>query len=343
MRYLAEDVQTRVVRLDGPLERHKYPPVVGLIFGLVFAFVGSQIITGAALVALLAVSTGAMPGSLDALSAYPEQIFVANSIGQVFGLALLALVLARLHAHRPLPYVRAGAERPLVLGLALVGLAALFPFVNWLAVVNEALPLPQPEFLQEAERSSLEMIENLLGSGGGLAFPLLVLALTPAVCEELLFRGYLQRQLERMAGALGGIVASGMLFGFFHLRLSQALPLCVLGVYLAYLTWRTKSLWPAVLVHFAHNAFAVVYSRTAPGQETAELPATAASADAVHMPAHLVVLGLLLFAGVAYYLHMLTRTRNEKLVEPVVSTSASAAVDPLSAQHKPAQNEEDPL
>ncbi len=309
----SDDADTLIVPLDGPLERNGYPPVLGLVFGLLFAFLASQVITAVALAVLLilAAPTGELGETFGSLASYPEEVFIANGIGQVFGLALLAVAFARLHSSRPLRYVRLRSASPVVLMLSVVGLAAIFPFVNWLAAVNQALPTPQPEWLQEIERSSMEIIESLLVADGGMMFPLLVLAVTPAVCEELLFRGYLQRQLERMGGAVMGVAASGILFGLYHLRLSQALPLCVLGIYLAYITWRTRSLWPAMLVHFAHNAFAVVYARTAPSPDTLDPGHT------VEMPFYLVAAGLALFAGLMYAFELSSPDRNEYLKKRV--------------------------
>ena len=314
---------TKPVPLDGALERNSYPPLIGLVFGLVVAFLASQVITGIALVVILIISTGEAATDISSLAAHSQQVFIANSMGQIFGLALVALAFARLHSKRPLAYLRLRGTTLSALFASGFGLLALLPFVHWLAAVNESLPLPQPEWLQQAEQSSMELIETLLGTDGGILFPLLVLALTPAICEELLFRGYLQRQLERMGGAAAGIVATGILFGFFHLRLSQILPLVVLGIYLAYITWRTKSLWPAVLVHFLHNGFAIIYSRLLPTPEA--MPPL--EPEEMQFPFYLVMIGLLLFGVVAYYLHVSAPAWNEELRPWVKRTHKDAAFD----------------
>jgi membrane protease YdiL (CAAX protease family) len=125
----------------------------------------------------------------------------------------------------------------------------------------------------------------------GLFFNLLVLAVVPALCEELLFRGYAQRQAERALGAAGGLVLAGVVFGLYHLRLSQVVPLSILGIYLGYITWRTGSLWPAVAVHFLNNAFAVAvgaYVARQPDVEPGDL-------DSVQFPWYFLLAGLLVF------------------------------------------------
>jgi membrane protease YdiL (CAAX protease family) len=149
------------------------------------------------------------------------------------------------------------------------------------------------------EQSQLEMIRSVLQSDLGLVFNITMLALVPGVCEELLFRGYAQRQFERAAGPAGGILLAGGLFGLYHLRPSQALPLTVLGLYMAYLVWRTGSLVPAVLVHIAHNGMAVVgarYAETHPDYSVRALEQTS-------MPWSLVGLGFVIVGSVLYVMH----------------------------------------
>lgn len=131
-------------------------------------------------------------------------------------------------------------------------------------------------------------------------FNLIVLAITPALCEELLFRGYFQRQLERGVGVLWGIALSGVVFGLYHLRLTQVLPLSLLGVYLAYLTWRTGSLWPAIVVHFANNGLAVIVADFIRRREDIDMDVV----DGLTVPWYVVVLSIALFSAVVYVLHI---------------------------------------
>ena len=77
----------------------------------------------------------------------------------------------------------------------------------------------------------------------------------------------------------------------------------VLGLFLAYLTWRTGSLWPAILVHVLHNGLAVVaaqYVQTHPSYDLQALEQAA-------MPWYAVLGGFAIFGGVLYVLHSLAR------------------------------------
>jgi membrane protease YdiL (CAAX protease family) len=152
-------------------------------------------------------------------------------------------------------------------GLAVLGLVALTPVVQWLGGLTDTLPVPQ--WMEEMERQSAELIESaLMGSGIGVPFLLLTMALTPAICEEVLFRGYVHRQVERRLGAVWAIGLVSVLFGIYHLQPTKALPLAVLGAWLGFVTWSTGSIIPAVVVHFLNNALAVgaaAYVQRRPG------------------------------------------------------------------------------
>jgi membrane protease YdiL (CAAX protease family) len=85
-----------------------------------------------------------------------------------------------------------------------------------------------------------------------------VVAVTPAVCEELLFRGLVQRNLEAvLPGAWGGI-AAGVMFGLFHLNLFALVPLCALGAFFGWLVYRSRSIVPAIIAHLLNNLVAAL-------------------------------------------------------------------------------------
>ncbi len=83
---------------------------------------------------------------------------------------------------------------------------------------------------------------------------LLVFALVPAVCEELLHRGVIAPALARRLGFVPGLVLSALLFGLFHLNLARLLPTTVLGLATGFLRLRSGSLAPGILLHFLYNA-----------------------------------------------------------------------------------------
>ena len=294
------------ILLDGWLERRGFSPLPMAVLGLVLAFILFQIVISPAVTLLLLLAQGISLAEISGamtviIEEHARTLLTANTIGQFFGLALPAYVLARLHSTRPLAILRVRVTDVVFVGLGVVGLVALTPVIQWLGSINETLPLP--EFVRQFEQSQMELIEQMLSVETGFVFNIIVLAITPAFCEELLFRGYVQRQAERGAGIVAGILISGIVFGLYHLRLTQAIPLCVLGVYLAWLTWRTGSLWPAIAVHFANNTIAIAVGAYVSRQPEIDMD----DLEALEIPWYIIGLGLAIFAASVAALQQLAR------------------------------------
>ena len=86
------------------------------------------------------------------------------------------------------------------------------------------------------------------------------LALTPAIIEEFCFRGFLFSALSKVLSPWRVIALTSFLFGLFHVLTGNALllerfvPTTLLGFILGWVAYRTKSVWPGVLMHFVHNS-----------------------------------------------------------------------------------------
>ena len=293
--------------LTGWLERNAFHPLWTALLVFVLAFVLFQVVIAPIVIGvgvaldLMQSGGGEAPDAGELLASVMENsrlLMTANTIGQIVGFALFAVFAARRHTPNASDYLRFRRPDGLALGLAALGWAVLYPAVLWVGQLNELIPLP--EWLQVMEQSQVELIEGLLLGGNlGTGFLFVALALTPAVCEELLFRGYLQRQVERGWGTATSILLVGVLFGLYHLRLSQAIPLSLLGVYLGYVVWATGSLWSGMLVHLLNNGLAVVMAGYARQNPDLDLEAL----EAASMPWYFGLAGLVLAAGMAYALY----------------------------------------
>lgn len=79
-----------------------------------------------------------------------------------------------------------------------------------------------------------------------------VVATSAGFCEEVVFRGYLQRQLSAFARSmLFGVLAQGVLFGVAHLDrgIAVALRFALFGVLYGVIAWWRRSLWPGIVSH----------------------------------------------------------------------------------------------
>jgi len=118
-------------------------------------------------------------------------------------------------------------------------------------------------FFLELPEEMLAALQGVLTADdlGRVMWLLLLVAITPAICEEIVFRGVLLQGLLRNAPTHVAILASSFVFGVFHLSFESAirlLPTMFLGALLALVVARTGSILPAMLMHFLNNATAVL-------------------------------------------------------------------------------------
>ncbi len=136
-----------------------------------------------------------------------------------------------------------------------------------LAVLVHPLSIELSQFLAEQgvfpEIPEAFARVHALMTGGGQPLWLLIVvfALTPAICEELAFRGFILSGLAR-GGRLGiAVVISSMMFGVIHMIPQQVFNAALVGLLIGLLAVHSRSLFPAILFHFCTNTLAVLYSR----------------------------------------------------------------------------------
>lgn len=96
-----------------------------------------------------------------------------------------------------------------------------------------------------------------LGQGGFFIPLALMVGLTPGICEELLFRGYVQTRLSQRIGGLFAILVTSVVFAAFHMDLVHSTAVVAIGVYLGWLSWASGSIFPAMIAHFVNNFLSV--------------------------------------------------------------------------------------
>jgi len=87
-----------------------------------------------------------------------------------------------------------------------------------------------------------------------------LIALYPAIFEELAFRGVILPCLQRLLTSKEAIIVSGTMFMILHLRPVEAPVLLIAGLLLGYVRVKSKSLYPGMLIHFTHNAMIVAFA-----------------------------------------------------------------------------------
>ena len=137
--------------------------------------------------------------------------------------------------------------------------AVLLPFA--LHPLTVELQMSLQWFFPKPPPGLAETLELMSSKKLPLWLVLLAFAAVPAICEELVFRGFLLSGFRR-SGKLGvAILLSSLSFGIIHMIPQQVFNAALLGVVLGTICVRSRSLLPCVAFHFVYNALAVLHAR----------------------------------------------------------------------------------
>jgi len=200
------------------------------------------------------------PGPEPDLS-YRQYLRLANGLSHLCTFMLAGLLFARSFWGTGY-WQQLGLRHPIQLNNVVLGvllMASSFPFIQLLYYLNRQLPLP--DSLTRMEASAEQMLQAILQMDrpGELLLNLAVMAVLPAIGEELIFRGLLQKRLERyfQRGTIA-IWITAFLFSAIHLQFEGFLPRMFLGALLGYLFYWSKNLWIPIFGHFVFNGSQVV-------------------------------------------------------------------------------------
>jgi membrane protease YdiL (CAAX protease family) len=276
--------------------RNGFPDWLVAMAWLVVAFLLFQTVGAIVMIGAFISAEGIENLTQQAMLERLDLAIIGNSAGQIAGLGLATLLVARLSVSKSgyaeFMRFRMPANPGAAFGLAVALMVAVQPLIWFMGWFNQQLPMP--EYVMNLERDQLEMLSNLMTGGFALWFLIANVALVPAVCEEIMFRSYLHRLLENAYGILAALILTGVLFGLFHLRLTQLIPLSMIGILLGYVTVKTGSVYPAMLMHLLHNGGTVTAVHVHP--EVIDM----AEADA--MPPLFLVAASLVLTGYLIYL-----------------------------------------
>lgn len=237
---------------DAPfIERYGIHPVLFGFISLFVVFVAYEVIGGTVTYLLF----GITPTSGN-IAGYR----ILTGSAELLLLLLPALFLVRFATFSPREYMRVRTPAIGAVLVPIVGIFSLQQMLQVYLVFQERIPLPAEaqHFLDQFKEMFEEAYRVLVSSNswGEFLVVTLIVGVIPALSEEFLFRGLVQRSLEKGLGPLPGMVLTGILFAVYHLNPFSFVPLVVLGIYLGFLAQRSGSIWVSVAAHFTNNAMA---------------------------------------------------------------------------------------
>ena len=149
--------------------------------------------------------------------------------------------------------------------LSIVLVMVATPLINFLADWNAHLPIPGGfgDWIVTKEDNIADLTERFLRMPTltHLISNIFMIAVLPAVAEELLFRGIVQRLLTNWnCNAHLAVWAAAILFSAIHVQFLGFVPRVLMGAGLGYLFLWSGNLWYPIIAHFSNNALAVVLS-----------------------------------------------------------------------------------
>lgn len=172
-----------------------------------------------------------------------------NIVSQVALIAGPAVLMALLLTKRPTETLLLRKPEFGHLGLAALLALVLHPVVSAFANgIRQLYPL------SEQTLAKLESFQLMLSDAPSIWALLVMVAVFPAICEELAFRGFILSGLRRMKSSSLAILVSSLFFGIAHQMLQQSIAAFAVGMLIGFLAIRTNSIFPCMVYHLIHNS-----------------------------------------------------------------------------------------
>lgn len=238
---------------------------------LALFMLGGMLISSALgeLVILLLYHTPQMLEASDPVTA----IRISQSLVTIGTFLVPALLFAYCYNRQWFDY-NAANRRPKqsMINIVLILSVTLLPVVGALSAFNQHI-MPQEggvaEFMRDLEEAANHILELVTSqrSSWDLVANMLVFAVLAGVCEEFFFQGALQPLMMNWTkNPHIGILLTALIFSALHFQFYGFIPRFLLGVYLGYLFYWSRSLWLPILAHVLHNALSLMVDFTLQGR-----------------------------------------------------------------------------
>jgi membrane protease YdiL (CAAX protease family) len=234
-------------------------PIVYVFLGLTLVFFLYQIIGGLIQYAAVGEDFSSTGGKLTV-----TRIIITFS--QFMFILFPAVLLIYLQGDKINDAFRLKPPKVSVFVLSIIGVLVVQPFLQFFMYYQNKIIFSLP-FGQEGLKQLKDFFELLESSTLKLvtaySFPeflaiVIVIAITPAICEEFLFRGFVLSNFEKVTKPAAAIFFSGLLFALFHFHPFNLIPLIILGVYLSFTVYHSGSIYTAIICHFINNFISAV-------------------------------------------------------------------------------------
>ena len=260
--------------MNKPPLLHKFPVFLKIItFGMVVLTSVILVFIFGTLLAFLIFGSDTMKNlALIATSTDPDIIALAKYfqiVGQFAIFLVPTVFFAFLDGRNIGKYLKINARPELrTIVFSVLAIIAVIPIINFIADLNQQMVLPAflkdvETWMRESEDAATKMETIFLNTStiSGLLINILMMALIPAIGEEFLFRGVLQKLFHQWSKNIHvAVILSAFIFSAIHMQFYGFVPRFFLGIFLGYSFVWSGTLWVPIAIHFINNFIAVLFS-----------------------------------------------------------------------------------
>lgn len=236
-------------------------PITAAIIGLVSIFVLYQI--GGSIITLLIFGMHFKNADINSI-----RLLTMGS--QILFILLPSLLLAKAIYVDVTEVIRFRFPAWNEVGLFLIGLIILIPLLqNFLYLQNYFLDwISQVSPIMHNLKNTLDKLDKIVESTYGNLLKannfaegiliILVVSVTPAICEEIFFRGFVQKSFELKLKPIWAIFITAVFFGLYHFSPYGLIALIALGAYFGFAAYKTNSIFVPMALHFTNNFISII-------------------------------------------------------------------------------------
>lgn len=187
--------------------------------------------------------------------------FATQTVVILFATVMIpAVLMAMMLTRRPDRSLKLEVCRPSWIAAAILIGIGLNPLFTWLSgLVLTIYPMNDSVYKLQ------EIMATVMSGAPGLLAVVVVLAIAPAVFEELAFRGFILSGFQQMKSSLWAITVTSFFFALAHAVFQQSVLAFGAGLLFGILAWRTGSILPCIACHAVHNSMSILLGEVPAG------------------------------------------------------------------------------
>ena len=193
-----------------------------------------------------------------------------TAAGQILLILAPALILAKVVYIDVTPILRVKMPHWKEIAIFILGLVIVIPLLqNFILVQNYIIQqlADVSTFFESVKLFFDEMDQHLVSTYGNILSAssifemiliVLVVAVVPGVCEEVFFRGFVQKSFEFSIKPFWAIFITSLAFSLYHFNPYGLLALLILAMYFGFSVYLSNSILIPILLHFLNNLFSII-------------------------------------------------------------------------------------